>query len=122
MDYNASSINHMILFLLNNSSTIASSVSVVDNVQQINISPNLNISLPGGNYDLMVEMLGGTYLASNTIDQYALSWNVISVIEPTSLEYFSSFLGGFIVFCLLGLCAEKVVNDKNKNIFIMHKN
>ncbi len=81
-DYNASGINHLLLFLLNSSGQqMAASVSLLDNVQQININPALGINpLTPGQYDLAVEMLGGVN-AISTSDTYALAWNFT---DPTS--------------------------------------
>ena len=92
-DYNASGINHLMLFLLNSSGQrVASSTSMLDNVQQININPALGInSLAPGQYDLAVEMLGGVN-AISTSDTYALAWNFVdptSVPEPTALAIFA---------------------------------
>ena len=92
-DYNASGINHLMLFLLNSSGRqVASSTSMLDNVQQININPALGInSLAPGQYDLAVEMLGGVN-AISTSDTYALAWNVVdptTVPEPAALATFA---------------------------------
>ncbi len=88
-----SGINHLMLFLLNSSGQrVASSTSMLDNVQQININPALGInSLAPGQYDLAVEMLGGVN-AISTSDTYALAWNFVdptSVPEPTALAIFA---------------------------------
>ena len=92
-NYNASGINHLMLFLLNSSGQrVASSTSMLDNVQQININPALGInSLAPGQYDLAVEMLGGVNTIS-TSDTYALAWNFVdptTVPEPTALAIFA---------------------------------
>ena len=92
-NYNASGINHLMLFLLNSSGQrVASSTSMLDNVQQMNINPALGInSLAPGQYDLAVEMLGGVN-AISTSDTYALAWNFVdptTVPEPTALAIFA---------------------------------
>ena len=92
-DYNASGINHLMLFLLNSAGQqVAASTSMVDNVQQININPALGInSLAPGQYDLAVEMLGGVN-AISTSDTYALAWNFVdptTVPEPAALAIFT---------------------------------
>ncbi|MGC8625727.1 MAG: S8 family serine peptidase [Phycisphaerae bacterium] len=96
-DYNASGINHLLLFLLNSSGQqVASSTSLLDNVQQINISPTLGISaLRPGPYDLAVEMLGGVN-AISTSDTYALAWNFVdptSAPEPAAFALLATGLG-----------------------------
>ena len=100
-DYNASGINHLMLFLLNSSGQqVASSTSMLDNVQQININPALGInSLAPGQYDLAVEMLGGVN-AISTSDTYALAWNFVdptSVPEPAALATFAIGLAMFML-------------------------
>jgi|GEM_PF-337314 len=92
-NYNASGINHLMLFLLNSSGQqVASSTSMLDNVQQINVNPALGInSLAPGQYDLAVEMLGGVN-AISTSDTYALAWNFVdptNVPEPAALAIFA---------------------------------
>jgi hypothetical protein len=92
-DYNASGINHLLLFLLNSTGgVVASSTSMLDNVQQININPNLGInSIAPGQYDLAVEMLGGQASGIPTTDTYALAWNFVdptTVPEPAALAIF----------------------------------
>lgn len=100
-DYNTTGINHLMLFLLNSAGqNIAGSTSMVDNVQQININPALGInSLMPGQYDLAVEMLGGSN-AISTSDTYALAWNFVdptSVPEPAALAIFAIGLGMFML-------------------------
>ena len=100
-DYNASGINHLMLFLLNSAGQqVAGSTSMVDNVQQININPALGInSLAPGQYDLAVEMLGGVN-AISTSDTYALAWNFVdptSVPEPAALAIFAAGVGMFML-------------------------
>ena len=100
-DYNASGINHLMLFLLNSAGQqVAGSTSMVDNVQQININPALGInSIAPGQYDLAVEMLGGVN-AISTSDTYALAWNFVdptSVPEPAALAIFVAGVGMFML-------------------------
>ena len=100
-NYNASGINHLMLFLLNSAGQqVAGSTSMVDNVQQININPALGInSIAPGQYDLAVEMLGGVN-AISTSDTYALAWNFVdptSVPEPAALAIFAAGLGMFML-------------------------
>ena len=88
-DYQASGINHLLLFLLNSSGQqVASSTSMLDNLQQININSSLGMTtLAPGQYDLAVEMLGGSNLISNS-ETYALAWNFVdpvSVPEPGAI-------------------------------------
>ncbi len=88
-DYQASGINHLLLFLLNSSGQkVASSTSMLDNLQQINIDSALGMTtLAPGQYDLAVEMLGGSNLISNS-ETYALAWNFVdpvSVPEPGAI-------------------------------------
>ncbi len=88
-DYQASGINHLLLFLLNSSGQqVASSTSMLDNLQQINVNSALGMStLAPGQYDLAVEMLGGSNLISNS-ETYALAWNFVdpvTVPEPTAI-------------------------------------
>jgi hypothetical protein len=87
-DYQASGINHLLLFLLNSSGQeVAASTSMVDNIQQINVNSTLGMTtLAPGQYDLAVEMLGGSNLIS-TSETYALAWNFVdpvSVPEPAA--------------------------------------
>lgn len=88
-DYNTTAINHLLLFLLTPAGQqVAESASMVDNVQQINVNPALGISpLVPGQYDLAVEILGGTN-AISTSETYALAWNlsVASVPETRTLS------------------------------------
>ncbi|MGC8624724.1 MAG: hypothetical protein ACP5VQ_05610 [Phycisphaerae bacterium] len=81
-NYNASGINHLLLFLLNSSGQeVAESTNMVDNLQQINIDAGLGLAtLAPGQYDLAVEMLGGGNLIS-TSDTYALAWNFIDPVS-----------------------------------------
>ncbi|MGC8541573.1 MAG: hypothetical protein ACP5QA_13225 [Phycisphaerae bacterium] len=100
-NYNASGINHLMLFLLNSSGQqVASSTSMLDNVQQINVNPALGInSLAPGQYDLAVEMLGGVN-AISTSDTYALAWNFVdptTVPEPAALATFAIGLAMFML-------------------------
>ncbi len=100
-NYNASGINHLMLFLLNSAGQqVAASTSMVDNVQQININPVLGTnSLAPGQYDLAVEMLGGVN-AISTSDTYALAWNFVdptSVPEPAALAIFAAGVGMFML-------------------------
>ena len=88
-DYQAGGINHLLLFLLNSSGQqVASSTSMLDNLQQINVNSALGMStLAPGQYDLAVEMLGGSNLISNS-ETYALAWNFVdpvTVPEPTAI-------------------------------------
>ena len=88
-DYQAGGINHLLLFLLNSSGQqVASSTSMLDNLQQININSALGMStLAPGQYDLAVEMLGGSNLISNS-ETYALAWNFVdpvTVPEPAAI-------------------------------------
>ncbi len=87
-DYQATGINHLLLFLLNSSGQeVAASTSMVDNIQQINVNSALGMTtLEPGQYDLAVEMLGGVNLVS-TSETYALAWNFVdpvSVPEPAA--------------------------------------
>ncbi len=81
-NYNASGINHLLLFLLNSSGQeVAASTSMVDNLQQINIDSGLGLTaLAPGQYDLAVEMLGGSNMIS-TSDTYALAWNFLDPVS-----------------------------------------
>ncbi len=88
-NYQANGINHMLLFLLNSSGQqVAASTSMLDNLQQINVNSALGMStLAPGQYDLAVEMLGGSNLISNS-DTYALAWNFVdpvTVPEPAAI-------------------------------------
>ena len=100
-NYNASGINHLMLFLLNSSGQqVAASTSMVDNMQQIslNSAPGLH-SLAPGQYDLAVEMLGGVN-AISTSDTYALAWNFTdptAVPEPAALAIFAIGLSMFML-------------------------
>ena len=100
-NYNASGINHLMLFLLNSSGQqVAASTSMVDNMQQIslNSAPGLH-SLAPGQYDLAVEMLGGVN-AISTNDTYALAWNFTdptAVPEPAALALFAIGLSMFML-------------------------
>jgi hypothetical protein len=87
-DYQASGINHLLLFLLNSSGQeVASSTSMLDNLQQINVNSTLGMAtLAPGQYDLAVEMLGGSNMISST-ETYALAWNFVdpvTVPEPAA--------------------------------------
>ena len=61
---------------------------MLDNLQQININSSLGMTtLAPGQYDLAVEMLGGSNLISNS-ETYALAWNFVdpvSVPEPGAI-------------------------------------
>ncbi len=88
-DYQANGINHLMLFLLNSSGQeVASSTSMLDNLQQINVNSALGMTtLAPGQYDLAVEMLGGSNLISSS-ETYALAWNFVdpvSVPEPDTI-------------------------------------
>ena len=88
-DYQAGGINHLLLFLLNSSGQqVASSTSMLDNLQQINVDSTLGMStLAPSQYDLAVEMLGGSNLISNS-ETYALAWNFVdpvTVPEPGAI-------------------------------------
>ncbi len=69
---NASTINNLELFLYNaaNSNLVASSTSVVDNVQHVFLP-----TLPQGRYDLQVWKAGGAGIVS-TNEPYALAWGI----------------------------------------------
>lgn len=67
-------INNLKLFLYNaaNSNLVASSTSVVDNVQHVFVS-----QLPQGRYDLQVWKAGGADIVSGS-EPYALAWGIFS--------------------------------------------
>ncbi len=100
--YNASGINNLLLFLLNSSgNVVASSTSMLDNVQQININPNIGInSIAPGQYDLAVEMLGDQASGIPTTDTYALAWNFVdptTVPEPAAFAIFALGVGTLLM-------------------------
>jgi hypothetical protein len=71
---NVTAINNLALYLYNaaNSNLVASSTSVVDNVQHIFVP-----QLPQGRYDLQVWKAGGGSIVS-TSEPYALAWEMTS--------------------------------------------
>jgi hypothetical protein len=73
-DENESAINNLALFLYNaaNSNLVASSTSVVDNVQHVFVP-----QLPQGRYDLQVWKAGGSGIVSNS-EPYAVAWAIAS--------------------------------------------
>ncbi len=70
---NQTAINNLDLFLYNcaNSNLVASSTSLVDNVEHLWLP-----QLPQGRYDLQVLKLGGTTVSTN--ETYALAWDFFS--------------------------------------------
>lgn len=94
-DFGAIGINHLMLYLLNsNGAAIASSTSMIDNVQQISLGGNTGLNaLAPGKYDLVVQMLGGSdaIISGGSLqasEQYALAWNFTDPAqtpEPGSL-------------------------------------
>lgn len=101
MDYQASGINHLLMFLLNSSGQqVAASTSMVDNLQQINVAAGLGMAtLAPGKYDLAVEMLGGSNQVS-TSETYALAWNFVDPVSTPEPGAAAILLAGTMLVML----------------------
>ena len=98
--YDETDINNLDLYLFNatTGATIALSDSTIDNVQELTVA-----GLAPGEYDLVVEKVGGTSVGSggavvSGTETYALAFNFSPVPEPGELWLIAAGLGLAPVF------------------------